>query len=238
MNIAVVTAHPDDAEFSMAGTIIKYVQKGHQVINIICTNGNIGHPIMNKDEIAEIRRREAIEAANVMGSKVIFLDYDDEFFPDCKESRLKVLNSLRSIKPDIVFTMFPNDYTNADHRVVSNVTIDMSYLQFIKNIETEEKETESYAALCFMDVVGGNGFEPTDYIDITDVFELKVKALMKHESQMINMARVSNVISFIEEMKVMAAFRGLQSQCKYAEAFVAVNRYHRIFNRKLLPQCL
>ena len=149
-----------------------------------------------------------------------------------------VLNALRSIKPSVVFTMHPKDYTNADHRVVSNITIDMSYLQSVKNIETEEKETEGYAALYYMDIPGGVEFEPTDYVDITDVFKLKVKALKKHESQKVMMAKIGKTRNFIENMAIMSAFRGLQNQCKFAEAFIAINKYPRAFNKNLLPQYL
>src|SRR5450830_932418 len=180
MNIAIVTAHPDDAEYLMGGTIIKYTNKGHKVTIIICTNGNIGHPTFPREKIAKIRIEEAEEGAKVMGAEVISLEYDDEFMPDTRESRLKVLNALRSIKPGVVFTLHPNDYSNADHRVVSNIAIDMSYLQMAKNIETKYNETDSYAALYYMDIPAGVGFEPTDYVDITDVFHKKKEALLKH----------------------------------------------------------
>jgi len=236
MNIAVVTAHPDDAEYLMGGTIIKYINKAHKVTIIICTNGNIGHPTLPKEEIERIRLEEAKEGAKVMGAKVISLGYDDEFMPDNRESRLKVVDALRSIKPDVVFTLHPNDYSNADHRVVSNIAIDMSYLQIAKNIETRHKETDSYAALYYMDILAGVGFEPTDYVDITDVFDKKKEALLKHKSQMTWMAKVGASEEFIKDMEIQAAFRGIQCQCRYAEAFVFVNKYPRAVKRDLLPQ--
>lgn len=238
MNIAIVTAHPDDAEYLMGGTIMKYTNKGHKVTIIICTNGNIGHPTFPREKIAKIRIEEAEEGAKVMGAEVISLEYDDEFMPDTRESRLKVLNALRSIKPGVVFTLHPNDYSNADHRVVSNIAIDMSYLQMAKNIETKYNETDSYAALYYMDIPAGVGFEPTDYVDITDVFHKKKEALLKHKSQMAWMANIGASKEFTRNMEIQAAFRGMQCQCEYAEAFVFVNKYPRAVKRNLLPQYL
>lgn len=238
LNIAVVTAHPDDAEYLMGGTIIKYTNKGHNVTIIICTNGNIGHSTLPKEEISKIRLEEAKQGAKVMGAEIITLGYDDEFMPDTKEARLKVVDALRRIKPDIVFTLHPNDYSNADHRVVSNVTIDMSYLQMVKNIKTDHKETESYSALYYMDIVGGIGFEPTDFVDISDVFYKKKEALQKHKSQMAWMSSIGASNEFIRNMEIQAAFRGIQCQCEYAEAFVFLNKYPRTVKRNLLPQYL
>jgi len=238
MNVAVVTAHPDDAEYLMGGTIIKYTNKAHKVTIIICTNGNIGHPTLLKEEISKIRLEEAEEGAKVLGAEVINLGYDDEFMPDTKEARLKVVDALRSIRPDVVFTLHPNDYSNADHRVVSNIVIDMSYLQMVKNIETRHKETESYSALYYMDIPAGAGFEPTDYVDISDVFYKKKEALQKHKSQMAWMANIGAGKEFTRNMEIQAAFRGMQCQCEYAEAFVFVNKYPRAVKRNLLPQYL
>jgi len=238
MNIALVTAHPDDAEYLMGGTIIKYANKGCKVSIIVCTNGNIGHPTLPKKEIAKIRLKEAEEGAEVMGAEVVNLGYDDEFMPDTKESRLTVINALRSIKPDVVFTLHPNDYTNADHRVVSNIATDASYLQMVKGIETKYKETDSYAALYYMDIPGGFVFEPTDYVDISDVIELKKKALLKHKSQKAWMNKLGAGEDFSRNMEVQSAFRGMQCQCSYAEAFIFLNRYPRAVRRNILPQYL
>lgn len=239
MNIAIVTAHPDDAEYLMGGTIIKYTDKGHKVTIIICTNGNGGHPTFPREKIAKIRREEAEEGAKVMGAEVISLGYDDEFMPDTRESRLKVLNALRSIKPDVVFTLHPDDYSNADHRVVSNITIDMSYLQMVKNIETKYNETDSYAALYYMDIPAGIRFEPTDYVDITDVFHKKKEALSKHKSQTAWMTKLGAGSGEItRNMEIQAAFRGVQYQCQYAEVFIFLNKYPRTVSKNLLPQYL
>ena len=89
-----------------------------------------------------------------------------------------------------------------------------------------------------MDIPAGTRFEPTDYVDITDVFELKKKALSKHKSQKVWMSKVAEINDFIKNMEIQAAFRGIQYQCRYAEAFIAVNKYPRAVVKNLLPQYL
>ena len=235
MNIAVVVAHPDDAEYMMGGTIIKYIGSGHKVTVIICTNGNAGPPIMSKEEIAKVRKNEAIEGAKIMGAEVIQFDYNDEFLPDNEQSRLAILNALRKADSQVVFTHHPDDLTNADHRVVSNIATDLSYMQMMKNIKTDQKETGSYAALYYIDIPAGVGFEPLEYVDITEVFEIKKEALLKHKSQMDWMKQLKTGGDFVKNMETQAAFRGLQHQCTYAEAFIGMNKYPRAIPESLLP---
>jgi LmbE family N-acetylglucosaminyl deacetylase len=55
MNIAAVCAHPDDIELLCAGTMIKYMQKGHIVTFIIATNGEVDSATLTKGEISGIR---------------------------------------------------------------------------------------------------------------------------------------------------------------------------------------
>lgn len=237
MNIGIVTAHPDDAEYLMAGTIIKYVRKGHRVTIIICTNGDIGSPFASKEEIAEIRRNEAIEGAKCMGADVIFLDYHDEFMPDSESSRLKVMNALRQVQPDVVFTLHYNDITNADHRVVSNIVLDMSYLIVAKNIVTENKEIEKSPAFYYMDIPGGVKFEPNEFVDITDVIDLKKEAFSKHRSQIDWMEKLGSG-NVLNNMLMQSGFRGLQCGCEYAEAYISLNTYPRGRTMSYLPQYL
>lgn len=159
MNIAAVTAHPDDAEFLATGTFVKYREKGHKITIIICTNGNIGHLTLPKEEIARIRWKEAKESAKLLGAEIMNLGYDDEFMPK-------------------------------------------------------------------------------DYVDITNVMDIKKEALLKHESQKANMTRMGTASDIIRNLEIQASFRGMQNQCMYTEAFIFVNKYPRAKERNLLPQYL
>ena len=122
--------------------------------------------------------------------------------PDTKESKLKSVDSLRSVEVDIVFTHYLNDHVNPDYRTISRIVTDMSYLQQIKNIETAHKETKKLAALCYTDVLSGGEFMSTDYVDITDVMNIKQEAFLKHESQKANMTRMGTAPDILRKLEI------------------------------------
>ena len=76
----VIVAHPDDAEFTMAGTVAGWVKAGCRVTYVLCTDGNAGshEPGMTRERLAEIRRSEQRAACETLGvGDVVFLGYDD-----------------------------------------------------------------------------------------------------------------------------------------------------------------
>lgn len=236
MNIAAVCAHPDDIEMLCGGTMIKYVQKGYKVTFIVVTNGEVGSPTLSNKEIAKIRYKEAKEGAKIIGVDLIWLGFPDEFLFDCKETRIAVLNALRKAKADVVLTHY-QDYYNPDHNAVSKITNDVGILLTVKNIPTKYPQTKNNPYLYFMDTVSGIGFEPEEYVDITDVFEIKKKALLAHKSQD-TWLREHSKIDYIDLMEAQAKIRGYQAGVKYAEAFKGVKAWPRGIVKSLLPQYL
>lgn len=235
-NIAIITAHPDDAELLCGGTIAKYTMKGHKVTIIIATNGEVGSPNHTKEEIADIRYNEAVKGAELIGAELIWLGYPDEFLFNSKETRLSFINALRQATPDIIFTHYP-DYYNCDHNTVSIIVNETSILSSVKNIETEYPPTKNNPYLYFMDTICCKGFEPEEFVDISDVIELKKEAVLVHKSQYTWLKEWAN-IDYIDMMMTQAKLRGYQAGVKYAEAFIGVKTYPRVISRSLLPQYL
>lgn len=235
MNIALVTVHPDDAEALMGGTVIKYVQKGHKVTNIICTSGDQGSATMTREETASVRYKEALEGAKVLGTDVIWLGFHDQLLLDTEETRLAVLDSLRQVKPDIVFTLSPKDTTSSDHRVGAGLGMDMSYIISSNALKTKHPRIDKVPDLYFMDAPGEVNFIPTEFVDITDVMELKKEALSKHKSQFAWMKSLA-AGDLLDNSEVVARFRGFQCGVKYAEAFEPKNTFTRGRVKSMLPQ--
>ena len=71
----VIFAHPDDAEFSTAGTVAAWTEAGCQVTYVLCTDGNAGShvPGMTRAKLSEIRREEQRAACAVLGVKDVIL---------------------------------------------------------------------------------------------------------------------------------------------------------------------
>lgn len=184
----VVVAHPDDLEFSSAGTVAKLTQDGKRVILIQVTSGDKGSsdPEYAPQAMALTREAEEREAARRLGiAEVVFLRCTDgELMPDLV-LREKIVRMIRTHKPDVVITHDPfRPYAlHPDHRAVGITTIDSVYPvardphNFPAHLR-EGLEPHKTAEIWFF-----GAENPDRYIDITESFDGKINALRAHESQ-------------------------------------------------------
>jgi LmbE family N-acetylglucosaminyl deacetylase len=122
----VIVAHPDDAEFTTAGTVAAWAKAGCRVTYVVCTDGNAGshEPGMTREKLAEIRRAEQRAACATLGvSEVVFLGYDDGQLQPTLDLRRDLVRVIRQVKPEVIITWDPTvmfvggDYINhPDHR--------------------------------------------------------------------------------------------------------------------------
>ncbi|MBT4483012.1 MAG: PIG-L family deacetylase [Candidatus Latescibacteria bacterium] len=236
MNVLFVGAHPDDIETFAGGTAARYKARGDKLFFCVATNGNVGSSTLPPDEIAAIRHEEAKAGAAVLGAELIWLDFDDEFLLDSRESRLAFINAFRIARPDVVFCHWQNDY-NPDHSISGYLVDECVSMACIPNIRTDEPPTDKIPHVYYMDTPAGVNFEPELYVDITGTFSVKVEMVGKHESQDQWMKDLFGyeLEAFLE---IPAKFRGLQAGVKMAEAFKPSQRWGRTFTQHLLPDCL
>ncbi len=240
MNILAIGAHPDDVETMCAGTLAKYASQGHKVFIATATSGNIGSATHTMEEIAAIRKQEAANSAALIGAEYICLDYDDEMFYETKEVRLAFINLVRHCKADVIFTHSLHDY-NPDHMLTAKIICDIAVMIPIAHLKTEEEPYDVIPSIWHWEPVNGMGFQPTDYVDITDFFETKMKMLNCMESQKAWMA--ANYASlggdeerFFDTIRILSEFRGMQSGVKYAEGFVrSLDGMRTRFTERVLP---
>ena len=86
----------------------------------------------------------------------------------------------------------------------------------------------------YMDTLGGHGFVPEQYVDITEEIELKLRALECHESQ-IKWMLEHDKIDFVEWVRASSRYRGLQSGVQYAEGFIMCKAHSRACCKRHLP---
>jgi LmbE family N-acetylglucosaminyl deacetylase len=189
-DILVITPHPDDAEFGASGTVAKLVKKGKSVVYIVCTNGDKGTDDIkiNPEELARIREKEQLKAARVLRVREVhFLRYPDQTLEDTPEFRKKIVEYIRIYRPGIVITADPyRRYVwHRDHRITGRVVLDAvfpyardawAYPDLMEKGVRPHKVKEVWL------------WAPEDQdinyrSDITDTFDLKVKALKCHKSQ-------------------------------------------------------
>jgi LmbE family N-acetylglucosaminyl deacetylase len=183
-----VVAHPDDSEFSSAGTVARLTDAGNRVIVIQVTSGDRGSPDRNAipAQVAATREAELQEAARRLGiGEVVFLRCPDgELLPDLS-LREKIVRMIRTWKPDVIITHDPfRPYAlHPDHRAVGLATTDAVYptardpLYFPEHLR-EGLEPHKTAEIWYF------GPEvPDKVVDITSTFDRKIDALKAHVSQ-------------------------------------------------------
>jgi len=236
MNVLFVGAHPDDIETFCGGTAARYRERGDKLFFCVATNGNVGSSILPPDEIAAIRHDEAKAGAAVLGGELIWLDFDDEFLIDSRETRLKFIEAFRTARPDVVFCHWRNDY-NPDHSISGYIVDECIHMAGVPNIKTNSKPFVKIPPVYYMDTPAGVNFEPELYVDITDTFETKIEMVGKHKSQN---SWMKDMFGYEMEafLEIPAKFRGLQAGVQMAEAFIPSRRWGRTFTKHYLPDCL
>ncbi|NLD87630.1 MAG: PIG-L family deacetylase [Clostridiales bacterium] len=233
MNILAFGAHPDDIEYSVAGTLLKYKQQGHKIFIALATSGNTGSNVIpTVEEVAATREAEMLEAAKFYDAEVRFLRFDDERLLDTNETRTAVLDALRWAQPDVIFTHNPTD-ESPDHATLSLLVRHMMLSMPGKLQQSTVTPCTKVPSLFFWENGMGINFLPEVYVDISDTFETKLKALRCHKSQASWMEVFGSVIG--DDMAKMAAFRGVQIGVDYAESFRTFRIHGYMPDFKLLP---
>ena len=234
MNILGIGCHPDDLEIGCGGTLAKYVKQGHKVFMCHIANGNMGHMVIEPDELARVRHREAERAAAVIGAEHFSLDVGDmKVESSDKEVRNKLIEVVRYTKADLIITHNPDDYMR-DHMEASRLAYDVSFCTTVKHIATDSPFMTDFPPVFYMDTLAGIGFIPTEYVDITEEMEIKLESVACHESQVKWMLEHDR-IDFLDFIRTCNKYRGLQASVPYAEGFKQFAGWPRFRTQRLLP---
>ncbi len=188
IDVLVVTPHPDDAEFGVAGSVVHWVREGKDVVYVVCTNGDKGtsNPDMKPAELAKIREKEQLAAAKLLGVReVIFLRHPDQSLEDTPEFRKELVRLIRMYRPETVVTADPyrRYIWHRDHRIAARVTLDAIF-PYARDVHAYPDLLEEGLQPHKVKEILLWGSPDTNYrLDITDTFDIKMKALACHESQ-------------------------------------------------------
>tara|TARA_R110000824_G_scaffold57547_1_gene156447 strand:- start:1181 stop:1828 length:648 start_codon:yes stop_codon:yes gene_type:complete len=213
MNVMAIGAHPDDIEFGCGGTLLKHYQDGDDVIYVCMTNtesvdATIGKTIRSKEQLKE-ETKKATEKLKV--KYLEYLPFKDLHVPFSFESVSKLESLIKKYKVDMIYTHWAGD-SNQDH--ISTFKTTMAAARYVKNVYCYEqipipRHTE-------------NQMRINHYVDVTDIFKDKIIAAECHKSQF---KKYNNIgFNVKENLKTLAKFRGIQANCKYAEAFQIIKQ--------------
>ena len=222
-DVMVLAAHPDDAEFGVAGTVARWTNEGKAVVYIICTNGDKGTSdrTLSPEQISAIRKQEQRAAAESLGVReVVFLGYPDQGLEDTAELRKKVVTLIRTYRPKTLVTSDPyrRYLWHRDHRIIGQVAMDAvfpyarDHLAYPDLLE-KGLEPHKVAEILFW------AAEDINYrSDISDTYDRKITALRCHKSQM-------------KALTSSDPFGWLKDRCRemaQGEAYELAEGFHRV----------
>jgi LmbE family N-acetylglucosaminyl deacetylase len=182
--IIVIGAHPDDCDSDAGGTAALLASMGHAVKFVAVTNGDAGHHKIQGKALAERRYAETQEVAKRLGVSYDVLDNHDGMLMPSLEVRLQIIKKIREWNADVVIAPRPNDY-HPDHRYTGVLVQDAAYMVAVPNIAYDVPALRKNPVFLYTRdrFQRPNPFRPDIAIDISTVFEKKMRGLDAHVSQ-------------------------------------------------------
>jgi len=217
LDILVMAAHPDDAELSCAGTILKHIAAGKKVGIVDFTRGELG-----TRGTPEIRLQESAEATKILGLQAREnLGIRDGFFRNDEETQLKLIEVIRKYQPDIVLANALED-RHPDHGKGAQLAIDACFLSGLRQIKTGDLPAWRPAQVYHY--IQDRYLEPDFVVDISSQWEQKEAAIRAFKSQFFDSTspEPASYISspdFLNFIQARAMEMGHKIGVKYGEGF-------------------
>jgi LmbE family N-acetylglucosaminyl deacetylase len=220
-----ILAHPDDAEFLCAGTLVRlYRERGWSIHIATMTAGDCGSAEHSADEISRIRRAEAAAAAGLVGGEYHCLDERDLLVSYTEPALIKTTRLLRRVRPSVVLTHSPDDY-HLDHEMTSKLARGAAFAASVPLFRRDEwAPTDRIPHFYYCDPIEGKdalGREvtPAFRIDVTTAIDAKTEMLSCHASQRNWLTKQHGIDNYLDSMRIWTARRGRDSGVAYAEGF-------------------
>ena len=220
-----IHAHPDDQDFSVAGTLAKWAKAGCTITSVIITSGDSGSNDPARDagykvELASLREEEQRAANEVLGVKqTVFLRYPDGELVASLQLRKDLTRLIRRFKPEAVVTGDPsgwfygNEYINhPDHRAAAEAATYAVFPSAGTRMIFPDLLDEGLLPHDVRRLYIHGNEKPDTWVDIGDTLDLKIQALKKHVSQ----GDTHDVENWIHEW---AEAEGKDKGIKYSESY-------------------
>lgn len=217
MKILAIGAHPDDIEIGCGGTIKKHLDEGGEAEFLIMTYGEAGSISIGKEELSQIRKQEALSGAKELGvDKVHFFGLADGLTYFTRDDKIKLIQKVREIKPDIVYIHSSSD-DSFDHQVIHK----LSLAAIFSASGPWFGEAGTAAPFGVQEIYGYEVWSPISRfqkaVSLNESQALsKINALKKHSSQV-------NHYDYVSAIEGLMKYRGVMSGAgEYAEVFEVI----------------
>lgn len=225
-SLLAIAAHPDDIEFTMAGTMLQLARRGWEIHYVNLCDGSKGSTTMGPEECARTRLAESKNACEALGAAFygpIFADMEAIY---SFENLAKVTAIVRKAKPSIVLTQSPADYME-DHEIACRLAVSAAFSHGMPNLISDPPVDAYYEPLTVYHTqpVGnrtplGELVVPHFYVDHTDLISEKETALACHACQKEWLDQSQGMDSYLKTMRDASAEIGKMSgRFQYAEGW-------------------
>lgn len=220
--VLVVMAHPDDGDFTAAGTVALWARQGAACVYLLCTDGNKGSddPAMTPDRLATIRRAEQRAAlARLGGGAVWSLGYEDGVLQPTLDLRRAIAEAVCRHRPDVVVCQDPTTYfygseyvNHPDHRAAGEAALAAVFPSARNRLIFPDLFRDGLEPWAVPAVYLVASQQADTWVDVTTTFDQKLAALAEHRSQF----TLEQVEPFVRQW---GAAHGEAIGVPYAEAF-------------------
>lgn len=209
-------AHADDLELTCGGTIARYVKQGLRVGMVELTHGEMG-----TRGTTEIREREARAAATILGAHLREqLDFGDGGLRTGRDEEMQLIEVIRRHRPTVIFAPLP-DERHPDHVRAGRVVTDAAFYAGLRAIKTGFDAHRPQVTAYYMQ---NYVTHPTFVIDVSDVWETKMRAIAAFESQFGQTSKEPEIFisrpQFLEMIEGRGRHFGALINVRYGEAFI------------------
>ena len=226
LDILAFAAHPDDVEISAGGTVARMISQGKKVGVVDLTRGELGtrgNGLLRLEEAAASSEVLGLSARENLGMK-------DGFFEHTEHNLKLIIQKIRKYQPEVVLANSVSD-RHTDHGKAAQLVAEAAFLSGLKKIETKENtEVQTHwRPKAVYHYIQDYYIQPDFAVDVTDFFEIKMKAIRAFSSQFYSpdSKEPETPISgedFFDFLRSRAMEYGRPIGAKYAEGFT-VRRY-------------
>ena len=226
LDILAIGVHPDDVELGCSGTLINEIKNGKSAGIVDLTQGELG-----TRGTVETRYHEAAQAAMIIGAQLREnLKMRDGFFKNDEEHQLKLIHAIRKYQPEIIIGNILHD-RHPDHGRAGHLISDACFLSGLAKVETRDENgnmQQKWRPKYFLQYMQDWFHEPDILIDISDVFEQRMKSIEAYSTQFYNTTTGNDgpqtyisTPDFIDSVIARARMLGKRIGVKYAEGFIS-----------------
>ena len=207
VDVLAIFSHPDDAELSVSGTLLKLKSLGYRTGVVDVTRGEMG-----TRGTPDIRAEEANAAARVLKLDVrLNLAQPDGHVWPTEESRKAMVRVIRSHRPNVLLTTHWDD-PHPDHANTCQIVRQAARLATMTRYDSEAGQ-QATKMPAIMHSIHSRLVVPSFIVDVSEFVEEKMRAIRTHASQFYRSeskepaTRISDV-GFLDEIESRMRYYG------------------------------